>query len=98
CLDCWIGSPNPTIQTSTVFAGTQAVQINAAGLPIQSLVRHLLSDPLAEKVVVYDVRFLQSAAGTASTWSVVSSYGNATFLGEILVDGTSAIFVGIGST
>uniref|UniRef100_Q02BH6 Conserved repeat domain n=1 Tax=Solibacter usitatus (strain Ellin6076) TaxID=234267 RepID=Q02BH6_SOLUE len=86
------GNVTPIVQTNTVFAGTQALQINASGLTGQNIVRHLLTDPAPEKSVVYELHFQQSAAGTPSSWGVISVFGNAGFLGQILVDGTNASF------
>jgi uncharacterized repeat protein (TIGR01451 family) len=81
-----IGTPNATIQTTTVFAGTQALEMDATGLTGQNLVRHVLTDPLPG-MVVFDVHFQQSASGTGSIWDVLSVFGNASFLGQIVVDG-----------
>ena len=92
------GTPTPRVQTTTVFAGAQAVQMDAAGLASgQNLVSHNLADPLAEKVVVVDVHFQQSLTGTASEWEVLSALGNGSFMAQLVVDTSGNVNLGLAS-
>ena len=92
------GAPTPRVQTTTVFAGAQAVQMDAAGLASgQNLVSHNLTDPLAEKVVVVDVHFQQSLTGTASEWEVLSVLGNGSFMAQLVVDTSGNVNLGLAS-
>ena len=92
------GAPTPRVQTTTVFAGAQAVQMDAAGLASgQNLVSHNLTDPLAEKVVVVDVHFQQSLSGTASEWEVLSVLGNGSFMAQLVVDTSGNVNLGLAS-
>jgi uncharacterized repeat protein (TIGR01451 family) len=92
------GSPAPVVQTSTVFAGTQAVQLNATGLVGQNLFSHNLTDPLAEKILVFDVHFQQSLTGTGSVWDVLSVIGNGGFMAQVAVDAAGYAALNFGTS
>ncbi len=90
-----------TVETATVFAGSQAVDYNAAGATGQDGAFHPLSYSSvgnASNLVELDMEFQQSVAGTSSTWDVFVADGSSGFLGQLLVLPDGDVTLGLASS
>src|SRR5262249_55604368 len=94
----WVNSPLLVVETGTVFAGTQAVSLNATGALSTVLANSPVSYNLgANPVVLVDIEFQASATGTPSAWDVVSLFGDAGFIGQA-IDVFGALELGLASS
>jgi hypothetical protein len=99
--DGWGAPSQVTVQNTTVFAGAQAATFNATGVTGQSIAGHALSyDSVGNPEARVDVtgEFFLSPTGTGTNWDVVGLLGNAGFIGQLLVIGSSNVTLGLANT
>jgi hypothetical protein len=98
--DGWSAFANATVQTSTVFAGTQAASIEANGLSGQYVAAHALTyNSVANPDAQVDItgEFFISTAGSGTNWDIAAVLGNAGFIGQLTVVDSSFVQLGIVS-
>ena len=87
----WGGSLG-TVETTTVFAGTQAVEYNATGQSGQSLNGHAVPSAGQGSIMQVTEEFYVSANDPNVYWDALSIFGNAGFVGQLVVhDGTAVL-------
>lgn len=101
--DGWGNAPGgATVQTGTVYAGSQAAQYDATGLSGQATAVHLAAYNSAgnpEQVVRVTGRFYVSSTGLATTgWTLSGTFGNAGFIGQLILIGDSVVTLGLASS
>jgi hypothetical protein len=82
----WFSSTAPTVESTVVFAGSQAVSWTATGVTLSEahpLVYDSALDPY--KTVLFDVKFMDSTAGAPSNWNVMSVTGDAGGIGLVFL-------------
>ena len=96
----WCCSPVGTVENTTVFAGSQAVQFDASGTSGQNIDNEGLTYTAVgnpEDVVIMDTEFMQSVTGSSSLWDVFASFGTPGFLTQLFVSDGVANLDGIGA-
>ncbi len=93
----WIGTSAAVVETSTVFAGSQAVSLPATGLSGQQSVQLHLSTS-SSPIVTLEVHFMQSSSGTASLWAPLVAYGSHGFWSQLVVTQDGHAQMGLASS
>ena len=96
----WCCSAVGTVENTTVFAGSQAVQFAASGTTGQNVDDHGLSYTATGNpnfIVTMSTEFMEGATGTSSLWDVLAAFGSPGFLGQLFVDNGVASLDGNGS-
>jgi hypothetical protein len=96
----WCCTSVGVVENSVVFAGIQAVELDASGTVGQNLENQGLTYTATgnpEFLVTMSTEFMESATGSSSLWDVLVGFGSPGFLGQILVGNGVASLDGIGA-
>jgi hypothetical protein len=100
--DGWNSKNDASVQTSTVFAGTQAASITAVGDTGVSLSNHSAtynSAGNADQQVDITGEFFLSTAGTGTAWDLAAVTGNGGFIGQLIFyDASGLVRLGLAGT
>jgi hypothetical protein len=91
----WTGSLLGTVETTTVFAGSQAVEYNAIGVSGQTSNFQTIPAAGQGPLMQVTVHFYVSAADPTVHYMIMALDGNAGFIGQVGTNGTGAE-VGLG--
>jgi hypothetical protein len=94
--DGWTGTPNIVVQNSIVLAGTQAAQLNAAGLvqqiAFQPVSYNSVGNP--DQVVDISINFYLESAAANNIWEVIGYSSTAGFQGQLIVQSNKVLALG----